>query len=289
MSTHVATRHMAHMVTNPALSAERIDDFDGGGSSANVQDADVDENEGGDMDVGIPNWAYVAKRYKCATMCGVRMKGAAVFTDPKYKDFRNECLDFAQSMPGDYGAKLTGALSWGVLVAALVVASVLTFLCDYPSYPDAHQDDTSVKVFYILILISGLQFLVSLMAGVQLLQVLPWNKEYLLPCHVLSPGLGRMFFHTGLGIVIGIILFMAAVVTTFWWQEADFILPAACSLTALYMIAWARDANKANGELFFFAKNRQLEAFFFDNFLDDHGELKPQRMWPVLPSSVITG
>jgi len=57
------------------------------------------------------------------------------------------------------------------------------------------------------------------------------------------------------------------------------------------MIAWARDANKANGELFliFFAKNRQLEAFFFDNFLDDHGELKPQRMWPVRPSLVITG
>ena len=103
-----------------------------------------------------------------------------------------------------------------------------------------------------------MQFFVSLLSQVQLLQVLPGRT---------SPGFGprlsaglRMMFHAGMGIIIGCVLLVALVAAVASKIEDAALLSIMGGVALIYIGQWCYDANVWRGGLFFGGSRRPKDS-----------------------------
>ena len=190
-------------------------------------------------------WETVKNRYAKAYSYGCMACPAPQFCAASATAFESECLRYALAPPGEYRTMLLGYVTAGSLAASLLLSvtagTVLTV------------SFTFGPLNAVAMVWASLQFFVSLLSQVQLLQVLPWAHEPKLPAHVLSAGLRRMMFHAGMGIVIGCVVLLVALVAAVASKIEDAALLSIMGGVALiYIGQWCYDANVWRGGLFFY-------------------------------------
>lgn len=212
------------------------------------------------------SWEEVKTRYAGAYAYGYMACPAPQFCAASATAFESECLRYALAPPGEYRAMLLGYVTAGSLAASLLLSvtagTVLTV------------SFTLGPINAVAMVWASMQFFVSLLSQVQLLQVLPWAHEPKLPAHVLNAGLRRMMFHAGMGIIIGCVVLLVALMAATAHKVTDAMVLAIMGGVALvYIGQWCYDANVWRGGLFFYEQPaaKGLEQRFMTHQQELHG------------------
>jgi hypothetical protein len=214
----------------------------------------------------VLSWEDVKARYASAYNYGYMASPAPRFCTASATALESECLRYALAPPGEYRAMLLGYVTAGSLAASLLLSvtagAVLTVSFTFGPL-------NAVATVW-----ASMQFFVSLLSQVQLLQVLPWAHEPKLPAHVLSAGLRRMMFHAGMGIIIGCVVLLVALVAAVASKIEDAALLASMGgVVLVYIGQWCYDANVWRGGLFFYEQPaaKGFEQRFMTHRQELHG------------------